>query len=59
MENSMEDALAQSNQEFVEPKPAKKPKIDSVENEVGKRAQLMTCIECPLEFHLKDSLLIT
>ena len=27
MENSMEDALAQSNQEFVEPKPAKKPKI--------------------------------
>ena len=52
----MEDALAQSNQEFIEPKSAKKPKIDSVENEVGKRAQLFTCVECPSEFNSKDLL---
>ena len=52
----MEDALAQSNQEFIEPKSAKKPKIDSVENEVGKRAQLFTCVECPSEFNSKELL---
>ena len=56
MGNSMEDAIAQSNQEFVEPKPAKKPRLDSVENEVGKRAQLLTCIECPSDFHSKELL---
>ena len=57
MENSMEDALAQSNQEFVEPKPAKKSKLDSVENEVRKRAQLLTCIECPSESNSKELVL--
>ena len=56
MENSIESALLQSNNEFVQPKPAKKPKIDSVENKEINEAKLLTCFECPSEFNSKDLL---
>ena len=56
MENSIESALLQSNNEFVQPKPAKKPRIDFDEDEIDNEAKLLTCIECPSEFNSKDIL---
>ena len=56
MDNSMESALLQSNNEFVQPKPAKKPRIDLEEDEIENEAKVLTCIECPSEFNSKDLL---
>ena len=54
MAYSMRDALTQSNQEFVAPKPAKMPKLATVG--VENTTKLITCIECPSEYKAKDLL---
>ena len=41
MDNSMKSALLQSNNEFVQPKPAKKPRVDYVEDEEKNEAKLL------------------
>ena len=54
MDNSMESALLQSNNEFVKPKPAKKPRIDL--DEVENEAKHFTCFECLFEHKSKGLL---
>ena len=56
MENLMENALLQSNEEFVQPKPAKKPRMDLNEDKIENEAKLLTCIECSSEFNSKELL---
>ena len=47
MENSMENTCVQANDEFAEPKPAKKPKLDLPEDEP------LICTVCLLVFKTK------
>ena len=51
MESSMENTFVQANDESVEPKPAKKPKIDLLEDES------LICKVCLLEFKIKEDLI--
>ena len=56
MDNSIEDALAKSKNEFVEPKPAKIAKIDSIEVQKDNSIETKQCDFCPESFETQDNL---
>ena len=56
MDNSIEDALAKSKNEFVEPKPAKIAKIDSIEVQNDNLIQTKQCDFCPESFETQENL---
>ena len=56
MDNSIDDALAKSKNEFVEPRPAKIAKINSIEVQKHNQIQTKQCDFCPESFETQENL---
>ena len=56
MDNSIEEAITKSKNEFVKPKPAKIARIDSIEVQKDNQIQTKKCDFCPEFFEAQENL---